>query len=156
MAESGGPEYVYVRSNFDNDRLALHEIDPAHPMGSAVVARNHGTVKVGNTAMVRARLRDQWLVEDTSAEGKKHADEALKVREEELDNTGDRGAALAEQFADNRKWPGAEPTKEEVLRDENPKLAEAQAEAQPKVPDPPKGDQRPEVKGEDRPGKQAR
>ena len=146
MAESGGPEFLYVRSNFDNDRIALHEIDPAHVGGSAVVARNHGTVKVGNTAAVRARLRDQWLVEDMSAEGKKAADKAAEEKVEALEAEGDRGAAFADQFADNREWPGTEPTAEEVLRNKAPKAVK-EIEEQVQVPDPPKNDQTPEVKG---------
>lgn len=147
MAESGGPEFVYVRSNFDNDRIALHEIDVAHPGGSAVVARNHGTVKVGNTAAVRARLRDQWLVEDTSSEGKKSADEAADKRVESLEAQGDSGASFADEFADKREWPGTEPTPEEVMRDKSPKAAKEMQDAQVQVPEPPKGDQNPEVKG---------
>jgi hypothetical protein len=153
MAENDGPEFVYVRSNLDNNRVALHEIDPAHPGGSVMVARNMGTQKVGNTALVRARLRDQWLVEDTSADGKKEADKAAETREEYLTGIADRGAVASEAFVDNRTWPGAEPTVEEKMADENPKVAEAMKDSQVKVPEPPKGDQTPSVKGEDRPTK---
>ena len=146
MANETGPDVLYVKSGFDNNRIALHEIDPAHPGGSVVVAGDKPT-KVGNTAMVRARLRDQWLVEVSGEGVHKEADKRAENRVKMIESSLGNETAVSEQFADTRTWPGSEPTADEVMADANPKLVEAQREAAPKVPNPPKGDQKPIVKG---------
>jgi hypothetical protein len=67
--------FLYVRSARGDDRVALHEIDVAHPGGSVVVAGDR-VVKVGNTAMVQDALRRDQLTEDgIDADGRKAADE---------------------------------------------------------------------------------
>lgn len=147
MAEENGPEFVYVKSGFNNNRVVLHEIDPAHPGGSVLVAGDKPT-KVGNTAMVRERIRSQWLVEVTEGAEKKKADERLEARMEMIETTLGAGeSALNAQFADTREWPGAEPTQDEVMADKAPKAVKEMQDAQPQVPAPPKGDEKARVRG---------
>jgi hypothetical protein len=79
MAEE--QQYLYVKSALDDDRVALHEVDDAHPGGSAIVAGDL-VAKVGDTAMVRSRLRDRWLVEVSGGEETKKADKWADERQE--------------------------------------------------------------------------
>ena len=136
-----GEGFVYVRSGFDNNRVALHEVDAEHPSGSVIVAANSGPVKVGNTALVRQRLRDGWLVEVTNKADKEEADRAAAERSKRLSATTDAGASvLTEQFTDTRTWPGSEPTDAEVAADRAPKVADKPPPSPPQVPVPPKSD----------------
>jgi hypothetical protein len=74
MAE---PKFIYVKGNRNDGRVALSEVDEAHPGGSVFVA--HRMVrKVAKTAFVNDQLHDGALVETDDADDKKEADEFLK------------------------------------------------------------------------------
>ena len=107
------PEFLYVRSNLNGDAVALHEIDPAHPGGSVMVAGNL-PAKVAPTSFVRERLRDHWLVEVDDADDRKRADEiaASRLGTEEAPK-GDLDQLGAGEV-DKRDWPGSKPTPAEV------------------------------------------
>lgn len=110
------PEFLYVRSNLDGNEVALHEVDPAHPGGSVLVAGTN-VEKVGDTPFVRSRLRDRWLVEakgDRKGD-RKGADERAKAREgmlsAELAVTGEapeRDEADGTGVPDERNWTEAD------------------------------------------------
>lgn len=82
--------HVYVKSNRDDARVALSEVDDAHPGGSAFVAAGTGPVKVGLTPFVRDQLREGNLVEVDAAADKKKADKAA----DEKMGEGERAAAV--------------------------------------------------------------
>ena len=70
-------DFVYVRSGRNDNRVALSEVDAAHPGGSAFVAQ--GMVrKVGYTPFVAAQIREGLLVEVSEAADKKQADAYAK------------------------------------------------------------------------------
>lgn len=78
-------KYIYVKSNRNDNRVALSEVDDLHPGGSAFVAAGTGAVKVGVTPFVRDQLMQGHLIEvDDSAEKKEAealADEKLSDAE---------------------------------------------------------------------------
>jgi hypothetical protein len=78
-------EFLYVRSALDDNRVALHEIDPLHPGGSVIVAGDL-VAKVGRTAYVMSRLRENWLEEadDADKDEIKRADE---MAQQKIDGT---------------------------------------------------------------------
>lgn len=88
QASDQGPEFFYVRSNLDENRVALHEVDAKHPGGSVIVAGNT-PVKVGNTKFVRDRLRDGFLVEVSGDKATRMADKAAAERDEMYPNASD-------------------------------------------------------------------
>lgn len=77
MAEE--TKYLYVKSALPGSEVALHEVDDAHPGGSAIVAGNI-VAKVADTPFVRARLRDRWLVEADDSKEKSAADKWSEER----------------------------------------------------------------------------
>jgi hypothetical protein len=97
------PTYLYVRSNLDGDDVALHEVDDKHPGGSVIVA-GQNVEKVADTAFVRSRLRDRWLVEVKGSEGKKGADDRAKARTEMLSATAPSDAAGTGEPLDEDEW----------------------------------------------------
>lgn len=109
-------EVLYVRSGRDDNRVALHEIDPAHPGGSVIVAGEECR-KVGNTALVLDQLRKGELEEcDGEADIKaadKHADERVKA----FGETGvaqDRPESRSDAYREANPPQGSQPTPEEV------------------------------------------
>jgi len=52
---------ITVKSNLSANQVALWERDPAHPGGEVFIA-GPGEHEVGETAAVKARLKDGWLV----------------------------------------------------------------------------------------------
>lgn len=75
MAET--PKFLYVKGNRNDGRVALSEVDDAHPGGSVFIA--HRMVrKVAKTAFVNDQLHDGFIVETDDADDKKEADEFLK------------------------------------------------------------------------------
>lgn len=97
--EKNEPEikFLYVESARDDDRVALSEVNDAHPGGSIFVARGTGAVKVANTAAVMDGLRDgpdgRMLREVSGASAKKKADESARTK------MGDAEAARVEAAA---------------------------------------------------------
>jgi hypothetical protein len=88
-AKDEGPEFFYVRSALDENRVALHEVDEKHPGGSVLVAGKN-PVKVGNTKFVKDRLRDGFLVEVSGDRARKQADKMAADRAEMFPvDTGD-------------------------------------------------------------------
>lgn len=75
MAES---QYLYVKGNRDDGRVAISEVDDAHPGGSIFVAHRM-TRKAAKTAFVMEKLRGVHpdLVETDDADDIKEADEFL-------------------------------------------------------------------------------
>lgn len=98
--EKKEPEFLYVESARDDDRVALSEIDDAHPGGSIFVARGVGAVKVANTASVMAALRNgpdgPLLREVSGSSAKKRADETARAK------MGDAEAARVERAAQEK------------------------------------------------------
>ncbi len=78
--DNDAPEFLYVTSARDDDRVVLHEVDDAHPGGSVLVAGDM-VRKVAPTALVLAALRDPLgLTEVRNAKNQKSADEFLDMR----------------------------------------------------------------------------
>lgn len=61
-AKSNDELFMYVRSTTGDNRVAFHEVDDAHPGGSAFVA-GPKVVKVGRTALAQERIRSRMLAE---------------------------------------------------------------------------------------------
>jgi hypothetical protein len=80
-----------VQSARDDNRVALSEVDDAHPGGSVFVAQGTGPVKVANTAAVMDALRNDLLEEVSESKGKAHADKMARVK------MGDEEAARIEK-----------------------------------------------------------
>lgn len=134
QAANDEPQFLYVQSALEGNRVALHEVDDAHPFGSVLVAGDN-VVKVGDTAFVRAQLREGALTEVRNASDKKDADKAQEEREkayrdagllqpstvagdrpvvnedlEPNEETGDLGGGLVDP---SRAGTGSQPTSEE-------------------------------------------
>jgi hypothetical protein len=69
---------IWVRSARDDNRVAAHEVDPAHPGGSIMVAGDL-VVEAAPTAFVEAQIRAEALEEVTDS---KDIEAARKRREE--------------------------------------------------------------------------
>lgn len=142
------PQFLYVRSARDDNRVALHEVDDAHPFGSVLVAGD-ACVKVGDTALVRAQLREGELEEVKGASDRKDADKALEDRQkafeeagmatpsrvagdrpvaneglEPNEESGDLGGGLVDPA---RAGTGSQPTEEEEAYGDKASTAEGQA-----------------------------
>jgi len=87
-------DYIYVRSGRSDNRVALSEVDEAHPGGTAFVAQGM-TRKVGYTPFVADQIRQGFLVEVNDAAGKKQADEFAKTV-----MSGEEREAMGEPQAD--------------------------------------------------------
>jgi hypothetical protein len=81
------PQYLYVQSARDDNRVALHEVDDAHPFGSVLVAGDN-VEKVADTALVRAQLREGELVEVRDAADRKAADKSYDERRKAFEEAG--------------------------------------------------------------------
>lgn len=81
------PQFLYVQSALEGNRVALHEVDDAHPFGSVLVAGDR-VEKVGDTAFVRAQLREGALTEVRDAADKKAADKAMDERTKAFEEAG--------------------------------------------------------------------
>jgi hypothetical protein len=114
------PQFLYVRSARDDNRVALHEVDEAHPGGSVLVAGDM-VRKVADTSYVRAQIRENQLMEVKDAKSKSSADKWLADREKAFVEAGMVAPALV---AGDRPVPdeGREPENEDgTLHDgENP------------------------------------
>lgn len=83
MADDKHPGYMYVESARSDNRVALHEVDEAHPGGSVIVSRNSGPRKVAKTPFAMMRLRENELREVTKSGAKKIAEMHAKRAVEE-------------------------------------------------------------------------
>jgi hypothetical protein len=81
-------KFLYVKSAFPDDRVALHEVDDLHPGGSVIVAGKI-VAKVADTPFVRLRLRDRWLVEASESKEKSAADKWADERSKSMSAVGD-------------------------------------------------------------------
>ncbi len=70
MAEES--KTLWVRSNRNDNRVVLYEVDPAHPGGEALVFRDGDRAfEVGETPEVQRLLHEKQLVKVPAAEVKK-------------------------------------------------------------------------------------
>jgi hypothetical protein len=100
-------KYIYVESARNDNRVALSEVDPAHPNGSVLVAGNTGPRKVAHTPFVAMRLREGEIREVSESKGKKSADAHIKAQQ-------DSGAVVEPEPTPEANTEGAEPSEEEL------------------------------------------